>query len=232
MSVRSLIHTALALLPLVAAPVAASQLADIGPQVEDDRVLAGFSAAINEYVALHHRVERLLPPERTFDDPRELFATQDALRAAIVKGRPYARQGDVFSPDVARLLIDRLHRVIVDQGDNAADILADIDRERHPHAPTPRVNHRYPWSIGSAMWPTLLAVLPALPAELEYRFAHRDLVLIDVHASLVVDILEAALPPAHDEYVRGGGGTWPRFEARVARTAADDRRDIFRNESE
>src|SRR5688572_22837645 len=104
MSVRILIRCTLALLPLLAVPVAANQLAAVGPQVEDERVLAQFSASVNEYVALHHRVERLLPPERTFDDAEELVAAQDALRAAIVKGRAHARQGDVFTPDVARLL--------------------------------------------------------------------------------------------------------------------------------
>ena len=48
------------------------------------------------------------------------------------------------------------------------------------------------------MWPSLLAVLPPLPEGLEYRFADRDLVLIDIHASIVVDILVNALPaPRH-----------------------------------
>ena len=46
------------------------------------------------------------------------------------------------------------------------------------------------------MWPALRAVLPALPDELRYRFVDRDLVLLDVHADLVVDILRDALPAA------------------------------------
>jgi hypothetical protein len=39
----------------------------------------------------------------------------------------------------------------------------------------------------------MLAALPGLPEELEYRFVGADLVLIDVPADLVVDILENAL---------------------------------------
>jgi hypothetical protein len=58
------------------------------------------------------------------------------------------------------------------------------------------VNGTFPWDIGSAMWPTLLRALPELPDELEYRFSRRNLVIIDIHADLVVDILEDALPPA------------------------------------
>jgi hypothetical protein len=44
------------------------------------------------------------------------------------------------------------------------------------------------------MWPSLLLALPPLPRELEYRFWDRHLVLVDLHANLVVDILENALP--------------------------------------
>jgi hypothetical protein len=52
----------------------------------------------------------------------------------------------------------------------------------------------------------LVAVLPRLPAELEYRARGVALVLVDTHADMVVDILHAAFPaqptpeelPAHD----------------------------------
>jgi hypothetical protein len=56
------------------------------------------------------------------------------------------------------------------------------------------VNGAFPWLAGNAMWPFMIETLPALPAELEYRFVGRDLVLLDVRAELVVDILPAALP--------------------------------------
>jgi hypothetical protein len=40
----------------------------------------------------------------------------------------------------------------------------------------------------------MLAGLPELPGELEYRFLGRDLLLVDVLANLVVDVLHDALP--------------------------------------
>jgi hypothetical protein len=40
----------------------------------------------------------------------------------------------------------------------------------------------------------LVAALPPLPVELEYRFLERTLVLVDRHADLVVDVIEDALP--------------------------------------
>jgi len=73
-------------------------------------------------------------------------------------------------------------------------VLTFLNEERMPGTPKPRVNEAFPWTVGSAMWSTLLAALPPLPAELQYRFFDRDLVLIDIHADLVVDIVEGALP--------------------------------------
>ena len=108
--------------------------------------------------------------------------------------RVNARQGNIFTPGVAQMLTDRLARAIDEHGYDPADILADINAERLPGMPEPEVNGEYPWGIGSMMWPTLLRALPVLPRELEYRFSNRDLVLIDIHANLVLDILENALP--------------------------------------
>ena len=44
------------------------------------------------------------------------------------------------------------------------------------------------------MPPSLLMALPQLPRELDYRIVGRDLVLHDVNADLVVDIIPNALP--------------------------------------
>ena len=41
--------------------------------------------------------------------------------------------------------------------------------------------------------PCVLAALPELPQELQYRFLGRDLLLVDIGANLIVDILPAAV---------------------------------------
>ena len=76
--------------------------------------------------------------------------------------------------------------------------VAFVNEERLPGVPKPRINEPFPWELGSAMWPSFLAVLPPLPDELQYRFADRDLVLVDIHSDLVVDILVNALPAPGD----------------------------------
>jgi len=42
----------------------------------------------------------------------------------------------------------------------------------------------------------VLSVLHALPDQLQFRFVQRDLVLVDVAADLMVDVLPDALPPS------------------------------------
>jgi hypothetical protein len=56
------------------------------------------------------------------------------------------------------------------------------------------VNEFLPWQHGTPRYQPLLSVLPALPEELEYRLSGSDLVLLDVDARVVVDILRDAVP--------------------------------------
>jgi hypothetical protein len=132
--------------------------------------------------------------DRIFEDSEEMFEAMYALQSGIRDGRPGVQRGNMFTPDVAVIVRARLEQTIVDCGHRVEDILAFINEERLPGAPRPRVNEPFPWALGSSMWPTLLPALPPLPGELQYRFADRDLVLIDMHADLVVDILPNALP--------------------------------------
>ena len=176
------------------APTAPCQVEVLTPAAMDARALAQFGTAVEQYVLLHRRLERALPPEQMFDDPEDMFAARDALRTAIIDARPGARQGAFFTPGVGQMIRAHLDAAIAEHHHDPAEILAAINEERLPGMPEPEVNKEYPWGIGSAMWPTLLRALPPLPGELEYRFSDRTLVLIDVHANLVLDILEHALP--------------------------------------
>jgi hypothetical protein len=55
------------------------------------------------------------------------------------------------------------------------------------------VNGFFPPESDPPRWRALVWALPSLPEELEYRFAGRDLVLLDSEAQLVVDILRDAI---------------------------------------
>ena len=58
-----------------------------------------------------------------------------------------------------------------------------------------RINAPYPEDVPlQSMPPTLLAHLPKLPPEVDYRVAGHSLVLRDVAANLIVDFIPDAIP--------------------------------------
>jgi hypothetical protein len=58
-----------------------------------------------------------------------------------------------------------------------------------------RINGQYPDTVPvSTVPPQVLAALPRLPDDVEYRFIGRRLILLDVHSNLIVDYIDDALP--------------------------------------
>ena len=192
-----LFRVPLLLAPLVQppAPTVKCQLEVLVPLTMEERALTEFDARIDHYVALHRRLERSLPAEQTFDDWEEMSEARDDLADAIRQARPNARPGDIFSPGFREVVTRRVEETLARVNYDVGTVLGAINQEVVPGGPRIKVNGRFPWEhVGAAMWPALLQVLPALPPELEYRFVNRDLVLIDTHAGLVVDVLKEALP--------------------------------------
>jgi hypothetical protein len=159
----------------------------------DHAVLAAFDRSIQDYMDLHRRLARLTAPPQVTADPVQLRAAIDALGDEIRLARRAAQRGDIFSAAVADMFRRRIHRGLWDL--DVTVLMAEMEEDAEPRAPRPVVNGPFPWSSGNAIWPSVLAALPELPEELEYRFVGADLVLIDVPANLVVDILEGALTP-------------------------------------
>jgi hypothetical protein len=187
----------LLIVPLVQlpAPTEGCLLEVLTPLTQEELVLTEFDARVDQYVALHRRLERSLPPEQMFDDWEEMSVARDGLADAIRDARPNAKRGDIFSPGFREVVAKRVDETLAGADYDLATVLAAINDEVRPDARPVKVNGRFRWEeVGAAMWPALLRVLPTLPRELEYRFVNRDLVLIDVHAGLVVDILKEALP--------------------------------------
>ena len=182
-------------------PVAQANCAPLPvvPTAIEAPVLAAFDRRIDAYMAIHDEVERGLAVRRLFDDPEDMYEALDAMRLGIRTARGAVRRGDILTPDVAALIRTRLRARLEACNQTAGQVLAFINEERLPGAPTPSIGRPFPWDSGSAMPATLLPVLPALPDELQYRFADRALVLIDIHADLVVDIVVNALPAPGQE---------------------------------
>jgi hypothetical protein len=155
--------------------------------------LRQFHQAIDTYTALHRRLEQGLAPLSADSSSEQIFRTSDELAATLQAARKRAREGDIFvggTPDIFRTRIANALRA---RDLRVEDVVADSQVEAPADAPLPVVNDRFPWMRGAGMWPCVLNALPPLPEELEYRIVGRDLVLVDVHANLVVDILREAL---------------------------------------
>ena len=168
-----------------------SLAASVAGQQPTDPMRHTFLQRVDEYVGLHRRLEGPLPPEVVTADPAALFESKRALAAAIRAARADAQQGEIFSPAMAdyfRILVAEALR----EG-RVENLLAIVEDENEVHIPA-AVNVDYPAGRSiSMMPPCLLAALPPLPAELEYRFVGRDLILWDVHAGLIVDFVPNAI---------------------------------------
>ena len=70
---------------------------------------------------------------------------------------------------------------------------AGQEDERPPAGWVPAVNGPLDWFATGATPPSILRALPSLPGVLQYRFVKLDLVLLDVDANLIVDILPGAV---------------------------------------
>jgi hypothetical protein len=181
-----------------------------------DGALAMFDRRIAEYVELHHRVAGAFPPPGVSDDPDDINCAIDALGGALRAARPDAKAGDIFTPAAAALIRARVTDALDTNADETAMLLREMGAGHYRPA---IINERFPRGVSRMMWPVILWVLPPLPPELEYRFVGGDLVLLDVDADLVVDVLDAVLPePPSDFLVAAASGVQPgAFASRRAR---------------
>jgi hypothetical protein len=157
---------------------------------------AAFNTQITQYMALRRQVEQHVPGPRASDDRAGIDSAADALAEAIRAARPRATPGDIFSARIAadfRQIIETVSREQL--AVNLPDAPPRVSRK--PAIP-PIVNARFDWNLDAVMPPFLIKALPPLPTELQYRLVGCDLVLVDIVAGLVIDILPAALTDACD----------------------------------
>ena len=137
-----------------------------------------FDRNIAQYIALRRQVEQHTPRPHISSDPIEISRAADAFADAIRTARPSATTCDIFTPAIARELKRQPCRA--------------PDREDTGQPPAPAVNQRFDWHYAEAMPPALIAALPPLPDELQYRLVNCDLVLVDIEAGLVIDVVPRA----------------------------------------
>jgi hypothetical protein len=169
-----------------------------GPSLAAQRELAGdaqqrFEQSVRDYMTVRHAVDRSLPALDVSGDTRAIEQAVEMRAAAIRRARAGARAGDVFTADVGELFRTRIRQALEGHGHLAADLLRQTFEESEGWEPPPVVNGRFSWKSASATPGCVLAVLPALPEELQFRFVGSDLGLVDIGANLIIDVLPDAL---------------------------------------
>ena len=152
--------------------------------------LVQFTARVHDYVEIHRRAAAGIE-QPMCAEPEELARQTHELAAAIREARPRAREADIFTLAAGEMFRARIAAVVRRDNFDIAAFLA-----RHGGEGEDQDVHVF----GTLRWPAHVALtpitrhLPELPPELEYRFVGRHLVLMDVGADLVVDVLRDALP--------------------------------------
>lgn len=152
--------------------------------------LIQFTMRVNDYVETHRRLAATIE-QPLCSDAEELTRQADTLAAAIRDARPRAKEGDIFTFAVSEVFRTRIAAMVRRSN---FDVAAFLDRHSSEGEELQvHVFGTLPWRTRVAVMP-IISELPELPPELEYRFVGRHLVLIDVGADMVVDVLRDALP--------------------------------------
>jgi hypothetical protein len=158
----------------------------------DAQAIADFHRLVGQYRELHEKVAKGPAELKQTNEPAKIRQAQQTLAARIRAARKDARAGDIFTPPVResfkRLMAPEM------RGAQGREKKAEI-REDAPKAIALKVNAHYPEKEPLPTVPaSVLANLPKLPEDLEYRIIDRHLILRDVDANLIVDFIPNAIP--------------------------------------
>ena len=144
-------------------------------------------------MALHNKLEKEAPPLKETKDPAQIKASQVVLAQKIREARKDAKPGEIFTPEIRQLLRRLMYPET--KGPDGAETKAAMAEEKQELKDVKlRVNADYPDNAPlMTVPPNILAALPKLPEDLEYRFVNRHMILLDVHANIIVDYVVNAI---------------------------------------
>lgn len=158
------------------------------PANADAQVLLDFKQRIDKYVELRKKADDSAPPMKKTDDATALRLAQQGLAERIGAARSPAKQGEIFTPEIAARFRTLLRPEAKATGTKAAI------KDDNPGDMPFKVNGPYPSKEAlSTMPPNILASLPPLPKDIEYRFVNKHLILRDVRANLIIDYIPNAI---------------------------------------
>lgn len=155
---------------------------------------AEFGKRVDAYVALRDSLAQKMGPLDVTNSQSEIAARATTLASLITTARNTAKQGDLFTPEFATIIATLIKTEYGRRSDSVVEQREDAQEELPNFVPA--VNMIYPTTYPLATFPpTLLPLLPQLPADkLEYRIVTHYLILRDVEANLIIDVMPNAVP--------------------------------------
>ena len=158
---------------------------------DEERIVADFKKRVDTYEDVSSKLESQVYPASTELDPATIHAKQKELASRILKALPQWKQGDIFTPEISAFFKRRIAEVV--NGPEGSTIKAAIFDDA-PGDMNVKVFTEYPSGVPIATLPAqMLKLFPALPKELEYRFLGPNLILMDIKAFLIVDVIPDAI---------------------------------------
>ena len=159
---------------------------------QNSAILADFSRRVSDYVKLRKDADAGVPAMKQSNSTHDIAHREHEVAEKIQHARAQAKQGDLFTPQIADVFKHLISESLkADEGTQIKKSLRHAEPVKNVSA---RVNRRYPHAVPlQSMPPSLLQNLPELPKDLDYRIVNHDLILRDVQANLVIDILPNAI---------------------------------------
>jgi len=172
--------------------IAAAPSSPAGPderqRLYPSQALAEFTQRVNDYAALHKKLDATLTQVQEQGSPAQYAEHQRALARLLQKVRFEAKRGDIFTRPVRALIRRNLESVF--RGPEGKQIKQSIYDEFTAGVRL-EINSTYPEKVPvSSMPPQVLNALPKVPDVLEYRFIGSRLILLDSQAHIIVDFME------------------------------------------
>ena len=151
------------------------------------RNVEDFNTRVWAYFNLRGTLEKGLIALTITDDPAQIEKAESDLAGKLRVARPEARQGEFFTPAIEREFKKAL---IFEMSASTWAAIMDGNPGEFPH----EVNGIYKRSKSvSTVPPNILALLPALPDDIQYRFVGRHLILHDTRANVIIDRIPYAI---------------------------------------
>lgn len=155
----------------------------------DGLIVADFTARVAAYAELRKSLEEGLPKLEVTNNHSEIRRAEEALARRIREAREGARQGAIFTPAINQAFKQLLASVMTP---GVCSAIFDDGPEKD--SINYRTNRSYPRDEPlSTVPPSILAALPALPDDVQYRFIQRSLILYDTRPNLILDRIPAAI---------------------------------------